>query len=954
MRVHILAKELNVTSKDILAKCRAEEIELKNHMSTLGPGLEATVREWFSEGAHIHVVEKTSRVDLEKARSKAKRKSKAKAKAKANSSQTTAGGDSESATAVAELDAPETTAEAETETEESAALTETTVVKKKAETTAAVESETAPSAGDQSTAATETTEITDTTENVDTVSVSEAVESSSQGTLDAAAEVQTSEPDGVAEPVQESPKVPDEIQPAGPQNVPAPAKLSGPRVVRYEAPEEYAIPRRGPRRPKRAEGGEDVAARGPAPTPGDTAGPADRGGKRRGGKVVEPKSAGRKMSGRRESQTVREVGERLSEWNNQDLAERRARLRGATGRRLVSRRARGRSGGGGGRVQAAPITEARLEEPITVKQFCAGLGVPFQRLFPIFQKEHGLMLSVTSVIPTDVAEALATDLGVDLTIVKAKTGMDKVKEEHKGLERKKLERRPPIVTILGHVDHGKTSLLDRIRKARVADGEDGGITQHISSYHYKVGDTAVTFLDTPGHEAFTAMRARGAQVTDVVVLVVAADDGLMPQTVEAINHAKAAEVPIVVALNKIDLGTQNVTKIYSQLTEHGLTPAGDWGGDIDVVHTSATTGEGVDELLDHLSTLADLHEYQADKTIPAMGVVIEAENRQGAGPVMQVIVRDGTISVGDVVVCGNAYGKVRSIRNDRGKSIKSAGPSMPAELWGMSEVPSAGDEFYVVENMQRAKQVGEEVKDQRVTDARSSVKKARSLEDLVKMRSGADVQELPVIVKADVDGSVDVLVQTLQQFPDNEVRLNVLHAGIGSITDSDVHLADASNAIIIAYRVSVPTSTRKLAEQKNVDVRNYKVIYDVTDDIKKALEGLLAPDEKIESRGSAEVRELFRISKLGLVAGSYVREGTISSKHRARVIRDGVLIRDNCKFDSLRRFKDDAKEVRNGMECGIRLEGFDDIKAGDTIETYEVIKTARTLEEAAASAADNS
>lgn len=941
MRVHILAKELNVTSKDILAKCRAEEIELKNHMSTLGPGLEATVREWFSEGAHIHVVEKTAKVDLKKARSKVKRKTKAKAKAK--STATTAGGDSETGTAVAELDAPETSAESDSDAAQSDASTSTRPAAEKKSVQTAVEAETvaAPESAEQ---------VADVAE-VETTAAE--TESPSQGALDVAAEAPVAEPPSVDEPVDEAPSEPEpaeNVQPAGPQNVPAPAKLSGPRVVRYEAPEEYTIPKRGPRRAKTTET-PSVAARGPAASPGDTVAPSDRGAKRRGGagKAVEQKST-RKMSGRRESLNVRAVGERLSEWNNQDLAERRARLRGATGRKLVSRRARSKGGSRGGRVEAAPITEAQLEEPITAKQFCAALGVPFQRLFPIFQRDHGLMLSVMSTIPTEVAELVATELGVELTIVKAKTGMDKVKEEHEALERKKLERRPPIVTILGHVDHGKTSLLDRIRKARVADGEDGGITQHISSYHYSVGDASVTFLDTPGHEAFTAMRARGAQVTDVVVLVVAADDGLMPQTIEAINHAKAAEVPIVVALNKIDLGTQNVTKIYTQLTEHGLTPAGDWGGDTDVVHTSATTGEGVDELLEHLSTLADLHEYKADKTIPATGVVVEAENRQGAGPVMQVIVRDGTVKVGQVVVCGNAYGKVRSIRDDRGKSIKSAGPSMPAELWGMSEVPSAGDEFYVVENMQRAKQVGEEVKGQRVSDARSSVKKARSLEDLVKMRSGADVQELPVIVKADVDGSVDVLVQTLQQFPDNEVRLNVLHAGIGSITDSDIHLADASNAIIIAYRVSVPSKTRKLAEQKNVDVRNYKVIYDVTDDIKKALEGLLVPDEKVESRGSAEVRELFRISKLGLVAGSYVREGIINNKHLARVLRDGVLIRDNCKFESLRRFKDDAKEVRNGMECGIRLQGFDDIKAGDTIETYEVIKIARTLEDSVASA----
>jgi len=942
MRVHILAKELNVTSKDILTKCRAEEIDLKNHMSTLGPGLEATVREWFSEGAHVHVVEKTGRVDLKKARSKVKKR--AKVKSTADTTIDTA--DGEPSTAVAEMERPgEATPDSPIPTTaEEVSATETSAVG-------------ASVAEDASPATTDFSSLPDT---VDESATTSDAASPDQVEVDDARDVAAEAPPGVADespakpPVEDTPAPPERIIPAGPQNVPAPAKLAGPRVVRYEAPEEYAIPKRGPRRVSQGTAPATAAAnRGPKPAQAEGPVPTqDRGGVKRrtgpGGKPIEQKAPGKRLSTRRESQHAKEAGERLSEWNNQDLAERRARLKGATGRRMVSRRARSKQGGRGGRVEVAPITHAELVEPISVKQFCSALGVPFQRIFPIFQREHGLMLAVTSEIPTPVAELVATELGVEVTIVKAKTGMDRIKEEHAALERENLTRRPPIVTILGHVDHGKTSLLDRIRKARVAAGEDGGITQHISSYHYAVGDTSVTFLDTPGHEAFTAMRARGAQVTDVVVLVVAADDGIMPQTIEAINHAKAADVPIVVALNKIDLGTQNVTKIYTQLTEHGLTPAGDWGGDTDVVHTSASTGEGVDELLEHLSTLAELHEFQADKTIPGTGVVIEAENRHGAGPVMQVIVQDGTISVGDIVVCGNACGKVRSVRDDAGKATPSAGPSMPAELWGMNEVPSSGDVFYTVDNMKRAKEIADEIKHQRVSDARSSIKKARSLEDLVKFHSGADVRELPVIVKADVDGSVDVLVQTLQKFPSDEVRLNILHAGIGAITDSDVHLADASDAIIIAYRVTMPTKTRKLAEQSGVDVRSYKVIYDVTDDIKKALEGLLAPDEKVESRGSAEVRELFRISKLGLVAGSYVREGVISSKHLARVLRDGVLVRDNCKFESLRRFKDDAKEVRNGMECGIRLQGFDDIKAGDTIETYEIIKTARTLEDSVA------
>jgi translation initiation factor IF-2 len=933
MRVHILAKALNVTSKDILAKCQAEGIAVKNHMSTLGAGLEATIREWFSEGAHTTTVEKTRRVDLEKARKKRKKASKKAAPAKpkeevpAEELATTAVADqrvsaraegaesgrvesgrveSGSATAVAE---PET----KTHDREDVPATATAV-------------ESAPAQEDADVGAPAST--------AETTGPAEEVTADDVSAVDVAAEAPS------AAPKEEAPAEPEApLAPAGPQNVPAPAKLSGPRVVRYEAPEEYAIPRRGPR--KRNELDADFA--GQTPVVADLSGDSSRTkGRRRGGGGGEGKSGRR--GGRQSSRSYLDSGEKLREWNDQDLAERRARLRGATGRRTVSRRAASRKGGGQSLTPAAPITEAQVEEPIMVKQLCSAIGVPFQKMFPVLHREHNLMLTPTSTIHKDVAEVLALHFGVELTVVEAKTALDKLKEEHDALPRENLKRRPPIVTVLGHVDHGKTSLLDYIRRARVAKHEDGGITQHISSYHFKKGDVAVTFLDTPGHEAFTALRARGAQLTDVVVLVVAADDGVMPQTVEAINHAKAAQVPVVVALNKIDLGEQNVTRIYTQLVEHGLTPSGDWGGETDVIHTSAATGQGVDELLEHLSTLADVHEYRADPTVPASGTVVEAESRQGVGPVLQVIMREGTLKVGDMVVCGNSFGKVRAIRDDTGKSIRKIGPAMPAELWGMNEVPASGDRFYQVDNMQRAKEIADQVSDLRRIDARASIKKARSLDDLVKQRSEADVSELNVIIKADVDGSVNVLESTLARFPDDEVKLTVLHSGIGAVTDSDVHLADASNAIIIAYRVTAPGKTRRLAEEHGVDIRSYKVIYDVTDDIKKALEGLLTPDEVVEPRGTAEVREVFRITKVGLVAGSYVREGVIGSNHLARVTREGSIIRDNCKFDSLKRFKDDAKEVRSGMECGIRLEGFDDLKVGDIIESFEIVKVARTFD----------
>ena len=967
MRVHTMAKALNVTSKDILEKCRAEGIDVKNHMSTLGPGLEATVREWFSDGAHTTTIERARRVDLKKVRKKRA------VKRVVEPTEEPADEASSAQVAVVVAEAADET-ELRTETPpptEAEALSEPiqaepiqaesiqaesiqvgpdqTEVAVDASTEAALPAVLAE--GETPTPAAETGAETASESKEDAAALrADSPAKSDDHDADETLKAEDAQEAGEArkEKDQSAPMTTafepvdnrEPVSPAGPQNVPAPAKLTGPRVVRYEAPEEYTIPRRGrrPRPAAEASPGGTPSTPGAPPAPGEAPGGRGARGKRPG----EQDRGARRGGARRRGQGAQDAGEKLNEWNNQDLAERQARLRGATGRRMQSRRATQRHGGGG--HQASPITEAKIQEPIMLKELCSTIGIPFQRMFPILTKEHNLMPTLASIIPKGVAEMVAENFGVELTVTEAKTGLDRLIEEHAALERKNLKLRPPIVTVLGHVDHGKTSLLDHIRNARVANREDGGITQHISSYHYKKDDVAVTFLDTPGHAAFTALRARGAKLTDIVILVVAADDGVMPQTIEAINHAKAADVPIVVALNKIDLGTQNVTKIYTQLTERDLTPSGDWGGQVDVIHTSASTGEGVDDLLEHLSTLAEVHEYKADTDVPATGTVVEAESRQGVGPVLQVIVSEGTVKVGDVLVCGNAYGKVRALHDDTGKSVRRMGPSMPVEIWGLNEVPSSGDRFFAVANTQKAKEIAEEIKNKRRIDARSSIKKARSLDDLVKQRSDASTNELQVIVKADVDGSVGVLAETLTQFPSDEVKLNVLHAAIGAVTDSDVHLADASNAIIVAFRVTAPGKTKRLAEEKGVDIRQYKVIYDVTADIKKALEGLLVPDEVIESRGSLEVREVFRITKVGLVAGSYVREGTVATSHLSRVVRDGVLVRDNCKFDSIRRFKDSVKEVRNGMECGVRLEGFDDIKIGDVIETYEIIKVARTLD----------
>ena len=634
----------------------------------------------------------------------------------------------------------------------------------------------------------------------------------------------------------------------------------------------------------------------------------------------------------------------MAEWRDRDLAERKERLAGATGRRMVRRRTQQTGGGGLYRGVAGPITTAMVHDPVRTKDFCSETGLSFIQLFKVLKDEHGIIANINMTLPTETAQLLALHFGIDLKVVPARTMLDDVRDEFAARERKHLQLRPPVVTMLGHVDHGKTSLLDAIRKTRVAPGEDGGITQHIGAHHVVLGHGAVTFLDTPGHEAFSAMRARGSQVTDVVVLVIAADDGVMPQTVEAINHAKAAKVAIVVALNKIDVGDQNKLKIYGQLSEHGLTPAGEWGGEVDVIPTSATLGKGIDELVEHLAALSSVLELKADPTVPASGTVVEAETKTGVGSVARVLIQDGTLRVGDFVVCGNASGKVRALVDDRGRRIEAAGPSIPVELWGLDEVPASGDTLFQVETLQRAKDIATETKHSRVRSGRLESRKVTSLQEMLLQRSADEIPELNVIIKGDVDGSVAALRHSLMAFPTDEVKLAIRHAGVGAVTDGDVLLASTCRGMIVAFRVDSPAGARRLAESHGVDIRSYRVIYDVCDDVKKALEGLLAPAESIEVRGSAEVREVFHLGKkAGVVAGSLVTEGNVDRRCLVKVIRDGVVIREGATVASLRRFKDDVKDVRAGMECGIRLEGFDDIHVGDTVQAYEIIKTARTL-----------
>jgi translation initiation factor IF-2 len=927
MRVHILAKELNVTSKAILVKCQAEGLNVKNHMSTLTAGQEATLREWFSEGVHETTVEVADRVNLLKVRPPRRRKLKA-AKAVAKEVAASTAVELEPAAVGAE---PSAGAEALAPPEVEPRAPEAAVAEAPpprveapapAERPAEAEAPAAPPFAEPSVeeltpvaaeAPAEPTEIP--------AVLTPAAEAPAE--IVAEAEVLSGA---------EAPAAPMEVRPAGPQNVPTPARLRGPRVVRYEAPETTFAP------------GFRGRAREPEEAPGDrpaVEAPSRRGRERRGPEVRE-QPAVKRVPGRRGGRGY-EAGDLIREWRDRDLIERQERLAGATGRRIHTRRLEVQRGPA---IRAEPPerkTKASVQEPIQLKDLCAAIGEPFLSVFNVLKRDHHMLCNVNSVIQKDVAELVAAEFEVELTVIEAKTSLDELHEEFEARERAHPQPRPPVVTLLGHVDHGKTTLLDAIRRTTVAAHEDGGITQHIGAYQLTTPSGRITFVDTPGHQAFTSMRARGARLTDIVILVVAIDDGVMPQTIEAINHARAADVPIVVALNKIDLGRSREVEVFGELAARGLAPSGEWGGQTDVIRTSALTGEGIPELLEHLVAFGEVMELQADPDVDGQGTVIEAETKEGVGPVVRVLVQEGTLRKGDIVVCGNAAGKVRALRDDRGRAIDAAGPSLPVEVWGLEDVPQAGDKLYVVQSMQRAKEISLEVTQHRLAEARIQSRKVRSLEELFKQRDADEAPELNVIIKADVDGSVDVLKHALSQIPTDQVKLSIRHGGVGAVNDSDVALAEASSAIIIAFRVTTQTGAKKLAEASQVDIRNYRVVYEVIDDIIRAMEGKLPPEEKQEPRGTAEVRLLFKLRKVGWVAGCMVTDGVVSRNHFARVVRDGTIVRDRCRIDSLRHFKDDVKEVRAGLECGIRLEAFDDVKQGDVIESYEVVQVARTL-----------
>lgn len=577
-----------------------------------------------------------------------------------------------------------------------------------------------------------------------------------------------------------------------------------------------------------------------------------------------------------------------------------------------------------------------LESDISVQELARAIGKTSGQVISKLM-QLGTMATATQIIDIDTAAVVASELGVEVEIKQRQNLLELAEEVDNPSQ---LVSRPPVVTVMGHVDHGKTSLLDAIRQTNVTEEEPGGITQHIGAYQVEVLGKKITFIDTPGHEAFTAMRARGAQATDIAVLVVAADDGVMPQTVEAINHAKAAEVPIVVALNKVDKADAQPDRVKQQLSDYGLIPE-EWGGDTVIVPVSAVYGTNIDQLLEMITLVADLAEFKANPNRPARGVIIEAELDRRQGPVATILVKNGTLHLGDYIVAGPVYGRVRSMVNFKGERLKKAEPSTPVQVTGLSGVPEAGDQLRVVDNERMARQIAEAWQEERKQVEWAKAGRL-STQDLFEQIGKGATKELSLIVKADTQGTAEALSQSLSRLGNEEARAKVIHSGVGAVTETDVMLASASGAMIVAFDVRPDMNAAKAAEKEKVEIRTYRIIYEALDEIKGRLSGLLEPELKEVHLGRAEVRATFRVPKIGVVAGAYVLEGKLQNHVKARLIRNGAIVHEG-RIGSLKRFKEDVREVSQGFECGVGLSNFDDIKEGDVIEAFTVEEIKREL-----------
>lgn len=583
------------------------------------------------------------------------------------------------------------------------------------------------------------------------------------------------------------------------------------------------------------------------------------------------------------------------------------------------------------------IHEVLVPETITVADLAHKMSVKSGEVIKALMG-MGMMVTINQVLDQETAIIVVEEMGHKAKAA-APNDPDAFLEEAEHTEAV-LETRPPVVTVMGHVDHGKTSLLDYIRRSRVATGEAGGITQHIGAYHVETPRGMVTFLDTPGHEAFTAMRARGAKATDIVILVVSADDGVMPQTIEAIHHAKAAGVPLVVAINKVDKPDAQPERVKMELVSQEVVPE-DFGGDTMFREVSAKTGQGIDELLEAVLLQAEVLELQAPKNTPAKGLVIEGRLDKGRGSVATILVQSGILKRGDMILAGTTFGKVRAMLDESGKEIQEAGPSIPVEILGLSDVPSAGEEVIVLNDERKAREIAL-YRQGKYRDVKLAKQQAAKLENMFEQMESGEVQTLNLIIKSDVQGSYEALATSLQKLSTSEVKVHIIHTGVGAISESDVNLAAASKAVLIGFNVRADSGARKLVDSLGVDVRYYNIIYEAVDEIKAALGGMLAPEQKEQMIGTVEVREVFRISKVGAIAGCYVQDGMVKRNSKVRVLRNNVIIHTG-ELDSLKRFKDDVKEVKNNFECGLSLKNFNDIEVGDILEVYEMVEVARTL-----------
>jgi translation initiation factor IF-2 len=976
IRVNQLAKELGVTSKDILEKCRAEGLAEKvpNHMSVLSLGLSETVREWFSGHQGGTAVEVAPPVEAVKVKKTATRKKKAEG-----------AGDSDEGGGVATAEAPVAEApvaapEREAAEPVAAPVVEAPVAKPRAkpaqpapavvEAPPAVVEHVAPEApaAPVAPAAPEAPEHVETPRIAAEAPQPVAPAAPAGPAIPPAAKAPHAGPAGgkafdpnrapVSRPTitmanrQGGAPAPVRQQPtAEPPRmvVPTKAVIQGPVVIRHEKPDVVQAPRA--RRP--AEGAAPASGIVQA-RPGGAVG--------RGVKTTDDeddKKKNRTLSNRRRGTDGRrgEAMEKLKEFSEQDLLDRQIRLNeaGKSRSELESHLRKTEHRGQHVLAKSAqqkgePVT---IEEPITVKTLSAAIGIKSKDIMSKLMRQ-GVFASINQTLDTDAAATIALEYGVELQVAQEESLEDELVGEFdaREVDEATLVPRSPVVTILGHVDHGKTSLLDKIRNANVAAGEAGGITQHTAAWTVEVdtesGKKRVTFIDTPGHEAFTKMRARGATMTDVVVLVVSAAEGVQPQTIESINHARAAEVPIVVAMNKIDRADANPDMVLGQLAGQGLNPV-EWGGDTEVIRTSATTGQGIKELIEILDFQSQLLDLKADPSTPARGIVIEARMDPGRGSVATVLVQEGTLHLGDAVLAGEGFGRVRSLFNDRGETIEEAGPSTPVIVSGLDQLPNAGDKFYTVEDAERARGIAEErrgINRQQQLGQQSKV----TLDNLIDTMNAQDVQTINLIIKGDVQGSVETLVATVTGQNTQEVKVRVIHSGVGAVNESDVELAMATKTkptdnrvAIIGFNVVPDDTARALAEQNHVDVKTYRVIYEIFDDLKKALSGMLTPEEREKLHGHAEIRQVFKVSRMGNIAGCMVVDGHIQRGSKIRLIRDGRVITENLSIDTLRRVKEDVREVKNGFECGIKLAGYDDIKIGDRLEAYVKETFERTL-----------